>query len=98
MSDIGKALGQKNGHTELALLAAQYRKAEERFQECSNADSLRRAQITVARANGDEEMVRKLESDFPKGFVDAYNARKDAAKRLCEAMSINPNELRWALS
>tara|TARA_Y100001938_G_scaffold150301_1_gene240574 strand:+ start:529 stop:837 length:309 start_codon:yes stop_codon:yes gene_type:complete len=102
MSEIGKALGQ-NGHTEISVLAKQYREAEEAYQDWAKQARIRSAQITLAEEAGDTEMVQQIkeqkERDYPSSkFVQTHDARRDTAKALCAALGIDPADFRSALA
>lgn len=102
MSEIGKALGQqKNGHTEIAFLANAYSKAEKAYQEVQEKILLHSAKLRIAKAARAHAEVERLEANpayEPGEWSRLYTARKEAAHALCEAMGINPEHLRSALT
>lgn len=100
MSKIGQALAN-TGHSDIAFLTQAYREAEDRYAALQEKDSLHAAQLKVARAAGDTKMVAQLDANPPYEtgeFANAYLARRDAAKALCEALNLDPSKLRWALT
>ena len=100
MSEIGKALGQKNGHTELAFLASKFNEVNARYRELSKAANVHAAQITLAEASGDQALVEKLKNEQPYStteYLAAWDGRKAAFSAFLEAAGITRVDAKGAL-